>query len=85
MVKSQDKILMFLVEEGKINYFETYGAFSIARGLRWWWAVGGGRWVEGRVGLHYPTPKSPSLSVSPKLGKGLRKTCKGQSPRTQDY
>ena len=77
MLKSRDKILMFLVEERKIKYSETHGAFSIARGLRWWWAGHG-------VSLHYPAPKSSSLPVSPKLGKGLRKTCEGQSPRTRD-
>lgn len=31
MVKSQEKKLMFLAEEEKINYVEIYGAFSITK------------------------------------------------------
>lgn len=48
MVKSQEKKLMFLAEEEKINYVEIYGAFSITKAYiardEWW--GGGGRGVE---------------------------------------
>lgn len=74
IAKSQEKSLMFLVEDFEI-YLEplhSKGPLSYGRG-------------GAEKGLHYPGPALSSLPVSPKEGKGLRNTCEGHGPRTQAY